>query len=403
LLKREEKAWQVPGELEYLLSLSEGSMAQMPPEDMDWHRFFRFAEKNRLTTQAAAAIQRLPEIPGCTQPILKRKQQLAFKTLRQIQTLAMLMKRFEQEGLRVLTMKGPLLAVELYGDPSLRYSNDLDLLVCEAQFSRTREILLEEGFQEEEGLFHKTEKRRKNLVRHGEEMHKAFRRQDLCVELHWRISFRYTVSVEALWERRQRKTLLGQNIPYIGPEDNLLYLICHAAGHGFSRLRWLLDLYHLFRMDQDALPRLYRRMAQLEVGQLLLITLLLMYVLPGFRMEPIENALFSIRKEGDTVSVEYDPAVKRDMRKACKLLKLLKPLLLKDTDPEGLADRNVKYAIPVVGEKTTVLSYLHDLVKPQEAELKRFDLPDSLFFLYYIIRPFYKLWRLTPFYKRRNP
>jgi hypothetical protein len=33
------------------------------------------------------------------------------------------------------------------------------------------------------------------------------------------------------------------------------------------------------------------------------------------------------------------------------------------------------------------------------AEFERFHFPDSLYFLYYIVRPFYKLWRCTPFYK----
>ena len=77
-------------------------------------------------------------------------------------------------------------------------------------------------------------------------------------------------SFDELWEHRRTRVLLGQEIPYLSELDNVAYLICHAAGHGYQRLRWLLDIYKLKNHMDVSFTDLYRYMKEQNVEVLCL-------------------------------------------------------------------------------------------------------------------------------------
>ena len=397
--KRILDSFRAPAEMEYMLSLATGAALPAVDANFDWNSFFAFVKKNRLETLCAAAAEKLPEKPEPLGKLQLQSRQLYEKTIQQIQLLAFLAQELHRAGIRVLSMKGPLLAAELYGDPALRHSNDLDLLVSEADFEKASQRLLALGFAEYTPPQLRSEKQKKIQRDMGEDMHTIFTKNGVIVELHWRISFRYPVSFESLWESREEKMLLGQPVFCLGKTENLIYLICHGAGHGFSRLRWLVDLYKIFTEGEVNFAELYRAMEEKQAEAFLLETLILLYLLPSFRMPGISNDYFKLRREEDLIYFSYHRDIQTAALRACQLTDLLEPLVLKNQDAAGIPERNYMQLLPVVGKRVTVFSYIYKLMQPKQAELERFHFPDSLFFLYYIVRPFYKLWRCTPFYK----
>ena len=392
-------SFHISAEMEYMFSLVLGTPHPATDVDFDWDKFFAFTEKNRLETLCAAGAAKLSYKPEQLNKLHLQARQLTERTMQQIQLLAFLAGDFRQAGIRVLSMKGPLLAAEIYGDPSLRHSNDLDLLVSAADFEAAKERILAMGFTEQFAPTLQKKKSRKIQAKMGEDMHAVFVKNDLCVELHWRISFRYPVSFEELWENREEKMLLGQQVSCLGRMDNLIYLICHGVGHGYSRLRWLVDLYKLFTESDVNYTELYRAMARKNAEAFLLETLLLLYLIPSFRMPAVSNDYFSLRRQDSFVYFSFQSDIQTAALRACHLTDLLEPLILKEEDPSGIPERNYMHMLPVVGKRVTVFSYIYKLMQPKRAELERFHFPDSLYFLYYIVRPFYKLWRCTPFYK----
>ena len=386
-------------EMAYMFSLALGTPLPQPDENIDWDSFFAYTHKNRLETLCAAGAGKLPQAP---EPLRKLEQQVGSlhqKTIQQIQLLSFLISHLQQAGIRVLSVKGPLLAADLYGNPALRHSNDLDLLVSESDYEAAKERLLAAGLTEYAGHHRHYEKNKQHQHAIGEDQHEIFVYNNLFVELHWRISFRYPVSFEELWENREERMLLGQQVSCLGRTDNLIYLICHAAGHGYSRLRWLIDLYKLFTRSSINYTELYEEMKKKQAEVFLLETLLLLYLFPAFPMPNISNSFFTIRREGNYVYFTFDKSIETPALRAYHLTELLEPLVLINQDPRGIAERNYMHMLPVVGKKVTIFSYLYKLIQPKQAELERFHFPDSLYFLYYIVRPFYKLWRCTPFYK----
>ena len=58
-------------------------------------------------------------------------------------------KLFTENQIRLLFLKGPVLAAELYGDISLRTSKDLDILIPIADLEKVEELLLNVGYVRE--------------------------------------------------------------------------------------------------------------------------------------------------------------------------------------------------------------------------------------------------------------
>jgi hypothetical protein len=382
-----------------MFALALGTPDPQPDEQFDWDSFYAYTHKNRLEALCAAGAAKLPQMPEPLHKLEQQVNELQYKTIQQIQLLSHLASVLHQAGIRVLSMKGPLLAAELYGNPALRHSNDLDLLVSEADYEAAKEQLLAAGLTEYAGNHPHYEKSKQHNHAMGEDQHEIFVYNNLYVELHWRISFRYPISFEELWENREERMLLGQPVFCLGKTDNLVYLICHAAGHGYSRLRWLIDLYKFFTNSSTNYTELYEQMQKRQAEVFLLETLLMLYRFPSFPMPSISCTYFTIRREGEYVHFTYDKSIDAPALRAYHLTELLEPLVLINQDPRGIAERNYMHMLPVIGRKVTVFSYLYKLIQPKQAELERFHFPDSLYFLYYIVRPFYKLWRCTPFYK----
>jgi Uncharacterised nucleotidyltransferase len=55
----------------------------------------------------------------------------------------------ERSGIPAIALKGPIMARELYGDPGLRVTSDIDLLVSRTDFTRAVEILSDQGYAAE--------------------------------------------------------------------------------------------------------------------------------------------------------------------------------------------------------------------------------------------------------------
>ena len=388
-------------EFTLMLSLALRSKRPQIPERIDWQLFETLVSKNRVEPLVAEGIRKLsPEIVRdipAFRNLLATQSRYAALTVRQIGALSSLMKEFGERKIRALSVKGPILAAELYGNPALRYSRDLDILVSGDDLEAACGCLEELGYTEEITVRNKTPLRRRKLEENGEEMHRVYIKEEICVELHWRLSFRMNESFDDLWENSRKKVLLGQEIRCLGEKDNTAYLITHAAGHGYHRLRWLIDIYELQNKTGFAFDDVYRDMAEQNVGMLLLETVLVLHLIPGFRMPECSNGLFSIRCRDDQVCAEYEEQIERDFQKARRLAAAVVPIIKSSTAEYGMAGRKYDRLLPTLGRKKTVFRSFLSALEPGRADLELIDLPDGLYFLYYLIRPFNKIWRMLPF------
>lgn len=161
-----------------------------------------------------------------------------------------LTRRFEQEKIPTLALKGPAVARSIYGDLSLRQYEDIDLLVRIEHVSRAVEMMLGRGFRLIQGHLH----RYKELDRYHEITLTA-PDKSYVIDLHWQLAppfaQPFAPGVRTLWSRARQLELPQGRIMTLSREDLFLLLCQHGARHRWWQLKWLVDIAVLLRRSDE--------------------------------------------------------------------------------------------------------------------------------------------------------
>ena len=142
-------------------------------------------------------------------------------------------------GVEAVPLKGPILSERLYGDGAVRSSTDLDLLVAPNVLPSATRCLERLGYRGAQGST------AGEFARYHHHLLAFHRAQSPSVELHFRLytGFGAVLTAEGFLARaRGYTTARGLSCRVLVPEDELLFLLLHAAGHRFARLAWLYDI-----------------------------------------------------------------------------------------------------------------------------------------------------------------
>ncbi|WP_226001625.1 nucleotidyltransferase family protein [Paenibacillus sp. BJ-4] len=285
--------WKEDQELTLLLSLLQKDAAPWQQTfiaahiyELDWARLLRLADHHRVVPLIYLELKKLnhPVIPS--QLLGSLQAQYHRNTLRMLHLQAeavRLTKLLMAHGIRVLILKGPALAQQLYGDVSLRTSKDVDLLIAPNDMDEAEHWIREAGYESKSG-----EARVLGSWK-WKDHHTSFLhlQKRVEVELHWRLhpDASGEPSFDELWNRRQfsepagasrrvqstsadNMTAMATSTYTLGCEDQFMYLSAHGARHGWFRLRWLIDIDRLAvrAVDWEALLLLLRRYGGLPAG-----------------------------------------------------------------------------------------------------------------------------------------
>jgi hypothetical protein len=159
------------------------------------------------------------------------------RSARALVELTTILRRLAGADVPAIPLKGPLLSARLFGDPTLRGSHDLDLLVPEDRMDDALAALSDEY------AIHAASRR----TRKGREHHEGIRspRTNRLVEVHWRpLSPRTGVRADwnELWRTARQRTDAGIAYLTLDPAVEAVVVGVHAAQHLAYRLHWLLDV-----------------------------------------------------------------------------------------------------------------------------------------------------------------
>jgi hypothetical protein len=136
-------------------------------------------------------------------------------------------------GVASLAYKGPALAVQAYGDASLRDYGDLDVVVRKDDLAAAEAALAQAGFRD----LSASSADRAALLREGH--HLQYRRGTVLVELHWRFGktvFGFAEELSGLWDRAEALDLRGRRVHALSVPDHLLALAIHSSKTMWSSL-----------------------------------------------------------------------------------------------------------------------------------------------------------------------
>lgn len=293
---------------------------------------------------------------------VRRSQEGVQRRLLLERELVLLMRDFEQEGIPALPFKGPTLARQAYGGLALRPFEDLDILISPRQKARVKAFLLRRGARYR--WAHLSPAREWAAVRAQYHFEFSVGEAALPVELHWRFlpaSMPDPFDPDQLLHRPE-------------PEDLFLVLAAHAAKHRYARLIWLVDFLALIGSSSTVRwDRLLQESQRLGLCRALLVSLLLTRELLGQPLPEAVERRLSADASADALAAEA----------------LKTAFLAAEIKDGGWAE--FRFLVRVRERWTDRIRHLFRQAvvwfNPTAHEWDRFPLPDSLFFLYYGIRP----------------
>ena len=218
---------------------------------VDWPRLLLLAEDHGVIAHVAVCLNdySAPSAPTEIKKTLdERRRAQNILTLGLTAELFRLLDVFAACGISALVIKGPVLAVQAYGDPSMRSYGDLDLLVRQQDVRRATELMTASGYGAAvpleaidagkipgQYLFTKTDSK-------------------LLVELHNDRTLRYfprPLLIEDLFARQLSVRIDSRKVPSPCLEDQLVLICVHGAKHFWERLSCIADVAGLISRQED--------------------------------------------------------------------------------------------------------------------------------------------------------
>jgi hypothetical protein len=157
---------------------------------------------------------------------------------------------FSSAGIDFATFKGPILALQLYGDLALREYSDIDIIVPATQVKRAEEALAAMGYRNAQGDW----AFRQAFLRHQRQY--ALTRQDFdaAIDLHWAFTadpLPFPLRPSEIWPALAWVALGGRNVPTLAGEELALMLAGHGTKEAWRSLGWVCDFALLVERMPD--------------------------------------------------------------------------------------------------------------------------------------------------------
>jgi hypothetical protein len=220
-------------------------------EPLEWPFFLRLLARHRVAPLVRQSLNSVgnPSVPREVENALSRTvEKNTLKVFKHSAELIRLMKRFDGAGIRVLTLKGLVLAMQAYQSLMLRHAGDMDLLIDPGSIWDADRILKEAGYVRTDPEYPLSPGQAAAFMKIRKDFCYTHADSAIRVELHWRLNqntFLLPLSLNELWTRREFVKLGSHSLAAMPRQELLFYLFAHGAHTGWFRLKWLCDIAEL--------------------------------------------------------------------------------------------------------------------------------------------------------------
>lgn len=357
-------------------------------KDIDWDLLLDIASHERMSPLLYRNLVLISpkKVPEAVITRLRNEYLLnSSRNLKLTRELLSIIENFEARGIPIVPFKGPLLAEQVYGDIALRSFTDLDLMIPESEYARAEELLESLGYSNELRL---TPVQNAAFLKSGNHHHFGNKETGTSIELHWRISsslFSLQPDLSGAWNRAVVTIILGKKVPSFSPEDTLLMLCEHGTRHQWSQLSWIYDVAGIVKTKKIDLPCLIEQSKRRGNARPLLLGLLLASDLLDMDLSP---EIYWTAKGDNAVRANTEQVEQNLFTKAS----------LRGSSEFHASDHidEIEFYFHLLSKRQLLRTLLRSCA-PKTKDFKIISLPDTLFPLYYLVRPV----RLIKTYKKR--
>jgi len=223
---------------------------------VDWNTLGRQAARHRVWPLFFHRLNRLlgDRLPAPLREQLQEHQRrLRIHSAFQVQELGTVAETFDEHGIPLLSLKGPVLAQVAYGDVSMRRYVDLDVFVPRRRFSEADQLLREMGYEDPPGKNALEGWRRTAARVFAGQWPYVQANGTFTVDVHTRLlplSFSFPSDFRQFWERSTPVQLREEvSVQGFSREDMLLILAYHGLKNQWRALKHVTDLSGLICRD----------------------------------------------------------------------------------------------------------------------------------------------------------
>jgi hypothetical protein len=349
-----------------------------------WHDFRMLVDRHRVAPLVFTNLQRYAREavpPAIMRDLRSRFERNAHRSIANTSELMRLYRLFQENGIPVLPLKGSLLALQVYGNLALRHAGDIDLLV-DPQHVELADRLIREDYRKTLPALRLTPSQHRRFLRLMPHFRYLDDQSNLCIELHWRPFHKQSPHVMDLTRLRSRASTVvvaSSTLPALSFLDNIIYLCGHGWHHFWHKLFWVVDFAEIMRgnpeIDWQRLMTLARESGMMRP------------LAQGFILahELLEVAL----PEAIRTYALQDQQVSYSAKVAYRFMLCPQP----EKPPISLSLRYLACNIRRASSFSEGLYVLHEFCLGHD--WLTVPLPESKFFLYYVLRfPFWLQRRL---------
>lgn len=366
-----------PPELKLLLACC-GSVRWNAEEllpGIDWELFLQWVKRHRVNPHvyqfgiknpAVFPIEILIQINETQKVNTQRMLRLTGEMLR-LQNL------FTSNNINNIPIKGPALAYQLYNDPGMRHSIDLDFLILPEDLDKVSKLMVADGYKQIKPDFALSPRQKKAQITSIHHANFINIKTGLSVEMHWRLITPKSLFLNAEKHFFNNIQQIQQNT-FIKPELLLHYILIHGSTHRWFKVFWLKDVDEFFCRNLIADFDYFNKLTE------------------TFSDERIINQSLAMAK------ILFNTHIPKEITQNIYSEKLIAVALNAIVTPEEkLQDRSFSRfnrLFYIMKLKSGLKHFLSCIKAPgtNYMDWEILPLPDSLFFLYYPFRPFLWLW-----------
>jgi len=215
--------------------------------DLNWAAVIAAAERSGLITLVYDHLRRFESRvpPLWSERLEKAYRTNATRSLYLGTELCRVLEIFESHNIPAIPYKGPVLAIQAYGDLAARQFYDMDIIVPQQAMAAAHEALLESGYRARFPWPHDSNM---PLVRIPGEYTYRGESNECLLELHTEFTMRHfpvRADLDEFGKRLVDIEIAGKTVQTFCVEDALVVLAVHGAKDFWEKLAWVTDISEL--------------------------------------------------------------------------------------------------------------------------------------------------------------
>jgi hypothetical protein len=289
-----------------------GELRELLGGPIAWNYLIREAADHSVTPLVERHLCALADFvpPEIAQQLKDASRANTVRCLYLAAELNRVMDEFSSKSIQGIPYKGPVLAVQAYGDITAREFDDLDIILRQADVPKAHELLMSLGYQPRFPWIHSPEARKAMVP--GEYNYRDEKRR-IMLEIHSELTLRHfpvPPDLDVFSRRLVRVDVAGHPLDTFSPEDGLTALCIHGAKDFWERIVWVADISELIqahpRLDWD---QAFRSAASVRGGRMLRLGLALA---SGLLDAPLPPEVMKV-VEADSTACQVAETLKRHL------------------------------------------------------------------------------------------